>query len=40
MLSLTTQVPQSKAISHGTSNPVLGITIISPGTKSVVEISS
>lgn len=40
MLSLTIQVPQSRAMSHGTSNPYFGITIISPGTNSLVEISS
>lgn len=40
MLSLTIQVPQSNAISHGTSNPYFGITIISPGTNSVVGTSS
>ncbi|KAE9538885.1 hypothetical protein AGLY_005467 [Aphis glycines] len=33
ILSLTTQVPQSKAISHGTSNPILGITIMSPASQ-------
>lgn len=40
MLSLITQLPLSRTASYWTSQPVGGTTMMSPGTKFVVEISS
>lgn len=40
MLSLTMQVPLIKTASHGMMVPLLGITITSPGTRSVDNTSS
>lgn len=40
MLSLTMQVPLTSTASHGMMVPLLGMTITSPGTRSVDKISS
>ena len=40
MLSLTMQVPLTSTASHGMMVPLMGMTITSPGTRSVDKISS
>lgn len=40
MLSLTMQVPLTSTASHGMMVPLLGMTITSPGTRSVDKTSS